>query len=97
MDTQTIALDVNKALTLVNNLLPTLEALGAVSGPVGAEVALGAGAAQIVIPILMDLATELGNRGVISATDQQATLDRFNTVLSLFGQPQWKPSVESPP
>ena len=93
---QKLEIAAEDALVLFNNVLPILEQYGALAGPTGATAALAAGAAQVAIPILINLGNDLASKGVITPEEQQATLDRFNAVLAMFGQPQWQPSTPDP-
>jgi hypothetical protein len=84
------------ALAIVNQVLPVLEQYGALAGPEGAMAATAASLAQVAIPALIRLGEKLAASGEISTDQQQATLDRLNAVLTMFSQPQWRPSTVSP-
>ncbi len=90
MDANTIQLDAQRALSLVNNLLPILETIPQVK-PVSGEIGLAASGAQVAIPILIDIGKDLAEKGLVSAAEQQSQLDRFAKVLDFTGA-EWKPS-----
>lgn len=93
MDGQTVEIAAEDALAIVNKILPLLEQYGALAGPEGAMAAAAAGAAQLVVPALIRLGEQLTSKGLTTVEEQQATRDKYNGVLTMFGQPQWQPST----
>jgi hypothetical protein len=90
MDTKTVELKTEDALTLVQNILPVLEAIPAIA-PEAGLASLAVSGAQLATPILFKIINDLEAQGVIETDVQTAQLERLQKVLDFTGS-EWKPS-----